>query len=47
VLLIARLADLYRARLRAARWDPRDPRLDCGPLRKQTAMLTGAILRRY
>ncbi len=47
VLLIARLADLYLARLRAARWDPRDPRLDCGPLRKQAVMLTGAILRRY
>ena len=47
VLLIARLADLYRARLRAAEWDPRDPRVACGPLRKQTAMLAGAAFGRF
>ena len=47
VLLIARLADLYLARLRRAGWDPRDPSLDVGLLRKQAAMLAGALLRRY
>ena len=47
VLLIAHLADLYLARLRRAGWDPRDPSVDVGLLRKQTAMLTGALLRRY
>ena len=47
VLLIARLADLYLARLRRAGWDPRDPRIDVGLLRKQTAMLAGALLSRY
>ena len=43
VLLIARLADLYLARLRRAGWDPRDPGVDVGLLRKQTAMLAGAL----
>ena len=47
VLLIARLADLYLARLRRAGWDPRDPRLELGLLRKQTAMLAGALTGRY
>ena len=47
VLLIARLADLYRARLHRAVWDPRDPRLAIGPLRKQAAMLAGAVFGRY
>ncbi len=47
VLLIARLADLYRARLRRAAWDPRDPRISVGPLRKQAAMLAGALSGRY
>ena len=47
VLLIARLADLYLVRLRRAAWDPRDPRLACGPLRKQAAMLWGTLLGRY
>ena len=47
VLLIARLADLYRVRLRRAAWDPRDPRVTCGPLRKQAAMLAGALSGRY
>ena len=47
VLLIARLADLYLVRLRRADWDPRDPRMACGPLRKQAAMLWGAIAGRY
>ena len=47
VLLIARLADLHLARLRRAAWDPRDPRLDVGLLRKQTAMLAGAATGRY
>ena len=47
VLLVARLADLYLARLRRAAWDPRDPRVACGPLRKQAAMLTGAVFGRY
>ena len=47
VLLIARLADLYLARLRRAGWDPRDPRLEVGLLRKQTAMLAGALTGRY
>ena len=47
VLLIARLADLYRARLRRAGWDPRDPRLVASPLRKQAAMLAGALSGRY
>ena len=47
VLLIARLADVYLARLRAAAWDPRDERLAVGPLRKQVAMLAGAIVGRY
>ncbi len=47
VLLIARLADLYRARLHRAAWDPRDPRLAIGPLRKQAAMLAGAVFGRY
>ena len=47
VLLIARLADLYLARLRRAAWDPRDPGLDVGLLRKQTAMLAGALSGRY
>ena len=47
VLLIARLADLYLARLRRAAWDPRDPRVICGPLRKQAAMLSGALSGRY
>ena len=46
-LLIARLADLYLARLRRAAWDPRDPRVACGPLRKQAAMLWGALSGRY
>ncbi len=46
-LLIARLADLYLARLRAAGWDPRDPRLDASLLRKQAAMLAGALFLRY
>ena len=47
VLLIARLADLYRARLRRAGWDPRDPGAGVGLLRKQTAMLAGALTGRY
>ena len=47
VLLIARLADLYLARLRRAAWDPRDPRVTCDPLRKQAAMLSGALFGRY
>ena len=47
VLLIARLADLYLARLRRAGWDPRDPSLDVGLLRKQVAMLRGALSGRY
>ena len=47
VLLIARLADLYLARLRRAGWDPRDPRVDVGLLRKQTAMLAGALTGRF
>ena len=47
VLLIARLADLYLARLRRAAWDPRHPSLAVGLLRKQTAMLTGAVTSRY
>ena len=47
VLLIARLADLYIARLRRAAWDPRDERLAVGPLRKQAAMLAGALSGRY
>ena len=47
VLLIARLADLYLARLRRAAWDPRDPSLDVSLLRKQTTMLLGAAVRRY
>ena len=47
VLLIARLADLYLAQLRRAAWDPRDPRVACGPLRKQAAMLRGAVFGRY
>ncbi|MDD9991400.1 MAG: phytoene/squalene synthase family protein [Rhodospirillales bacterium] len=47
VLLIARLADLYRARLRRAGWDPRDPRLVASPLRKQAAMLWGSIAGLY
>ena len=47
VLLVARLADLYLARLRRASWDPRDPRVVCGPFRKQAAMLAGALTRRY
>ena len=47
VLLIARLADLYRARLQHAASDPRDPRVACGPLRKQAAMLFGALTGRY
>ena len=47
VLLIARLADLYLAQLRRAAWDPRDPRVACGPLRKQAAMLRGAAFGRY
>ena len=47
VLLIARLADLYLTRLRRAAWDPRDPRVACGPLRKQAAMLRGALSGRY
>ena len=47
VLLIARLADVYLARLRAAAWDPRDERLAVGPLRKQAAMLVGAATGRY
>ena len=47
VLLIARLADLYITRLRRAAWDPRDPRVACGPFRKQAAMLAGALSRRY
>ena len=47
VLLIARLADLYRARLQHAASDPRDPRVACGPLRKQAAMLSGALTGRY
>ena len=47
VLLIARLADLYVTPLRRAAWDPRDSRLDVGPLRKQAAMLAGALSGRY
>ena len=47
VLLIARLADLYLARLRRAGWDPRNPSLDAGLLRKQVAMLRGALSGRY
>ena len=47
VLLIARLADLYLARLRRAAWDPRDPGATCGPLRKQAAMWAGALFGRY
>ena len=47
VLLIARLADLYLARLRRAAWDPRDAGLVIGPLRKQVAMLVGAATGRY
>ena len=47
VLLIARLADLYLARLRRAAWDPRHPSLDVSLLRKQTAMLAGALTGRY
>ena len=47
VLLIARLADVYLARLRAAAWDPRDARMAVGPLRKQAAMLAGAVVGRY
>ena len=47
VLLIARLADLYLARLRQAGWDPRDPRVAAGPLRKQAAMLAGAVTGRF
>ena len=47
VLLIARLADLYLDRLRAAGWDARDRRLVVGPLRKQAAMLVGVISGRY
>ena len=47
VLLIARLAHLYLARLRRAEWDPRDPSLDVGLLRKQAAMLVGAMSGRY
>ena len=47
VLLIARLADLYLARLRRAAWDPRDARLDVGLLRKQASMLAGALSGRY
>ena len=47
VLLIARLADLYLARLRRAAWDPRHPSLDASLLRKQTAMLVGALSGRY
>ena len=47
VLLIARLADLYLARLRRAGCDPRDPSLAIGPLRKQAAMLAGALSGRY
>ena len=47
VLLIARLADLYLARLRRAAWDPRDPSLDVGLLRKQAAMLVGGATGRY
>ena len=47
VLLIARLADLYRARLRRAGWDPRDPGADVGLLRKQTTMLAGALTGRF
>ncbi len=46
-LLIARLADLYLARLRRAAYDPRDARLTIGPLRRQLAMLPGAIAGRY
>ena len=47
VLLIARLADLYLAQLRRAAWDPRDTHVACGPLRKQAAMLRGAVFGRY
>ncbi len=47
VLLIARLADLYLAQLRRAAWDPRNPRVACGPLRKQAVMLRGAVFGRY
>ena len=47
VLLIARLADLYLVRLRRAAWDPRDPRMACGPLRKQAALWAGALFGRY
>ena len=47
VLSIARLADLYLDRLRRAAWDPRDPRVECGLLRKQVAMLTAAVMGRY
>ena len=47
VLLIARLTDLYLTQLRRAAWDPRDPRVACGPLRKQASMLRGAVFGRY
>ena len=47
VLLIARLADLYLVRLRRADYDPRDAGLTIGPLRRQLAMLPGALAGRY
>ena len=47
VLLIARLADLYLARLRRAAWDPSHPSLDISLLRKQAAMLAGALSGRF
>ena len=47
VLLTARLADLYLARLRRGAFDPRDRRLALSPLRKQAAMLPAALAGRY
>lgn len=47
VLLTARLADLYLARLHRAAYDPRDRRLVLSPLRKQTTMLPAALAGRY
>jgi len=47
VLLIARLGDVYLARLHRAAWDPRHPSLDVSLLRKQTAMLSGALSGRF
>lgn len=47
VLLTARLADLYLARLRRAAYDPRDRCLALSPLRKQWAMLPATLAGRY